>query len=110
MSVIVEASQLGLRADSIGDVSDLVGNGFGTDGVVITEQELGPDFFALQTGLAGELFQKFAQYRVRLAVVVADPASHGERFAELSYEHRSHPQVRVVHSVDAAYAWLAGDG
>jgi hypothetical protein len=42
-------------------------------GAVVTEQDLSPDFFNLRTGFAGELLQKFVNYRARLAIVLPDP-------------------------------------
>jgi hypothetical protein len=75
-------------------------------GLVLLEEDLGPDFFNLRTGLAGELFQKFATYRARLAIVLTGPAAHGERFAELVHEHRRHPTVRFFNSLSDAQQWL----
>lgn len=60
-------------------VADLIGACFGTDAtlVVIPAERLAPDFFALRTGFAGEVFQKFQNYRLRLAIV----GDIGERIA-----------------------------
>ena len=68
--------------------------------------DLGPDFFNLQTGLAGELIQKFVNYRVRVAIVLPTPDSYGDRFSELAYEHATHPTVRFVRSFAEAKDWL----
>lgn len=76
-------------------------------GLLIDEQDLGPDFFDLRTGLAGEVFQKFTNYRVRLALVISAPSSHGTRFAELAREHSNHPSVRIFESEQTARRWLA---
>jgi hypothetical protein len=46
--------------------------------------------------------------RGKLALVIRDPRVHGERFAELAYEHRSHPAVRFFANRAAALEWLAG--
>jgi hypothetical protein len=105
-SAIVIAADRSLRIDSRQDVSDALGASFGSTGLVLTEQDVAPDFFRLATGLAGELFQKFTNYRIPLALVIQDFSSHGERFAELAREHASHPAVRFVHSMDEALAWL----
>lgn len=72
------------------DVLDLVGAalGHGVDLVVIPASRLAPEFFALRTGVAGEIAQKFANYHLRLAVVgdisgyVAGSARFGEFVAE----------------------------
>jgi hypothetical protein len=38
-------------------------------GIILYEKNLKPEFFELQTGLAGEILQKYANYRMTLAVV-----------------------------------------
>lgn len=68
-----------------------------------------PQFFNLRTGFAGEMLQKFVNYRAKLAIVVADPQAHGERFAELVYEHQAHPHVRFFTSEADARSWLDGN-
>lgn len=79
----------------------------GPAGIVLTEADLDASFFDLRSGLAGVLMQKFVNYYVRAAIVVADPAAHGERFAELALEHARRGDVRFVESVEAAEAFLA---
>jgi hypothetical protein len=37
--------------------------------IIIHEKNLHPDFFSLKTKLAGDILQKFSNYRVRLAVI-----------------------------------------
>jgi hypothetical protein len=57
--------------------------------------------------LAGEAFQKFTNYKLRVAIVLADPIAYGVRFSELACEHRSHNMIRFVSSTDEAQDWLA---
>ncbi|MFI6480868.1 DUF4180 domain-containing protein [Nonomuraea sp. NPDC050663] len=59
------------------DALDLIGEAFGEQAemVVIPAGRLGPDFFRLSTRLAGEITQKFVNYRLRL-VVMGDIAAH----------------------------------
>ena len=51
-----------MRLDSAADVMGLLGESAGKRGLVLTEAELGENFFDLSTGLAGELFQKFTTW------------------------------------------------
>ncbi|GGC24377.1 hypothetical protein GCM10011386_15410 [Parapedobacter defluvii] len=53
------------------DALDLLGNLYyqGFDGAILHEQNLTPNFFDLKNGLAGEILQKFSNYRFRLAIV-----------------------------------------
>lgn len=103
---VVIAGDAGISITKMSEVSDAVGACMGRAGLVLTERDLGEDFFNLRTGLAGELFQKFINYRLKLAIVVADPNAYGERFSELAFEHRSHPTVRFVRSIADAIAWI----
>jgi len=57
--------------DSVQAALDLLGELFGLyyDGIIIHEQMIAPRFFDLQSKLAGDILQKFSNYRVRLAIV-----------------------------------------
>jgi hypothetical protein len=91
---------------SVNDISPALGASVKQGGLVVTEGDLCPEFFDLRTGLAGEVLQKFVNYRARLAIVLADPQAHGERFGELVYEHRTHALVRFFATESDARAWL----
>ncbi|WP_161883448.1 DUF4180 domain-containing protein [Deinococcus alpinitundrae] len=103
---IKTAGELGLRVDSLADIPDLIGAAFSVDGLMLTEADLGSEFFRLRSGVAGELFQKLVNYRVPTALVLEDFSAYGERFAELASEHSRHPSVRFVTSEVAAREWL----
>ena len=103
---IVVASDSGIFIQSFNDISDALGACIGTQGLILTENDLSPEFFDLRTGLAGELFQKFINYKLRVAIVLPNPEAYGERFNELAYEHASHSMIRMVGSEDEAKAWL----
>jgi Domain of unknown function (DUF4180) len=96
-----------MRIDSARAISDALAAATEEGGLVLSEADLAPSFYDLSTGLAGELFQKFVNYRVPLALVVRDPAVYGERFVELAREHRGHPIVRMFPDHNAATEWLA---
>lgn len=103
---IIIASESGVRIRTFSDISDAVSASFGSAGLILSEHDVIPEFFDLRSGLAGELFQKFTNYRLRLALVVPEPGVYGERFSELAYEHRTHSMIRLVRSQDEAMAWL----
>ena len=103
---IRSAASLGLRIDGLEDIQALLGAVYGLDGLILHETELGPEFFRLSSGVAGELFQTFVNFRLPVAVVVADFSAHGKRFAELAHEHSRHGGVRFVHSDEEARRWL----
>lgn len=103
---IVVASDSGLSIRSFSDISEALGACIGTSGLILAENDLAQEFFDLRSGLAGELFQKFTNYGLRVAIVLPDPGAYGERLSELAYEHRSHNMIRFFRSKDGAEAWL----
>ena len=101
------ASDAGISIRSFSDISDAIEACIGTGGLILTENDLSKEFFDLRSGLAGEFFQKFINYKVRVAIILQDTGAYGERFAELAFEHASHPMIRFVRSKSEARAWLA---
>lgn len=57
--------------NKVEDGIDLLGNLYyqGFDRIIIYEKNITPVFFDLKTGIAGEILQKFSNYRVQLAIV-----------------------------------------
>ena len=103
---IIIASDSAISIRSFGDISDALGARISSEGLILTEADLTPAFFDLRSGLAGELFQKFTNYRIRLAIVLPEPNAYGQRFSELVYEHRRDHLIRFVRSEEEAKAWL----
>ncbi|ANK72899.1 DUF4180 domain-containing protein [Ensifer adhaerens] len=54
-----------------GDANDFLGDGWAheADLLAVPVERLGPHFLDLSTRVAGEVFQKFVNYRMRLAIV-----------------------------------------
>lgn len=103
---IARASDLGLAIRGGKDIAGVIGASLRHDGLVVTESELSAEFFDLRSGLAGEAFQKFANYRAKIAIVVTQRDRYGARFSELMYEHRSHALVRFFATESEAIGWL----
>jgi hypothetical protein len=87
---ILVAADAGIEIRSAAQISSAVAACFGSGGLILTETDVSPEFFDLRTGLAGELIQKFINYRIRVAIVLPEPRAYGERFTELAREHSSH--------------------
>jgi hypothetical protein len=100
------ASEAAIAIRSMSDIANAVAAAFGTAGLIITESDVAREFFDLKTGLAGELFQKFTNYQLRLVLIVPNPERYGNRFNELAQEHRSHKSIRIVRTRDEADAWV----
>jgi len=88
------------------DIGDALAASIDRGGLILDEKQLAPAFFDLRSGLAGEVLQKFTNYRARLAILVADPEAYGGRFSELIHEHRTHRLVRFFASEQLARQWL----
>lgn len=101
------AAELGLAVRTLADVPEMIGAAWGLDGLILTAADLGPDFFRLGSGLAGELFQKLTNYRVRTALVLPDFTAYGEHFAELVQEHSTHRLIRFFPTEQQSRDWLA---
>ena len=103
---ILVASDSGIYIRSSNDISEAVGLCLGAKGLILTEDDFAPEFFDLRAGLAGELFQKCTNYKLRIAIVLPTPEAFGERIRELAYEHASHNLIRFVPSTEEAHAWM----
>ncbi|MGP4018887.1 DUF4180 domain-containing protein [Saccharopolyspora sp. 5N708] len=66
----------GPRVATVQDALDLIGAAFvGAEVVAVPASRLDERFFSLETRFAGEIMQKFVNYRLRL-VIVGDIAQH----------------------------------
>lgn len=68
---IAEIISQNIIITTVEDGTDLVGNLYyqGFDKVVLYEKNITPSFFDLKTRMAGEILQKFSNYKIRLAIV-----------------------------------------
>ena len=83
---------------SVEDALDLVGNLYyqGFDKVVIYEKNLTPDFFDLKNKLAGDILQKFSNYRIRLAIVGDFDKVESNSLRDLISESNKTTQINFV--------------
>ncbi len=58
------------------------------DRILLHAENLSPDFFRLASGLAGEVMQKFVNYRVRVAIVGSLAGKGGDSLRALVRESR----------------------
>ncbi|MER5338256.1 DUF4180 domain-containing protein [Micromonospora sp. NPDC002717] len=83
------------------DALDLIGAAFlGAEVVAVPAHRLDPSFFSLGTRFAGEVMQKFVNYRLRL-VVVGDISRHLAASAAL--------RALVQESNQADHVWFVPD-
>jgi hypothetical protein len=81
---------------------------YNTSLFLLYESNFHPDLFDLKTGLAGAVFQKFAVYHARAAVVLDLGEKKNKRFEEYMYESNQGNQVRYFTDREKAVDWLVG--
>ncbi len=79
------------------------------DSIIIHKSNLAPEFFELSTGIAGEILQKFSNYRVRLAIVGDFTSFTGKSIRDFIYESNNGKQVAFVSSTEEALQKLSDE-
>lgn len=112
----VRVAELDVEGDKVvsgGDANDLISAAWSDDAhmVAVPVARFGAEFFTLRSGLAGEIFQKFQNYRVRLAVV-GDISAHvaaSSALRDFVYETNAVGHHLFVETPAALKARLSGD-
>jgi hypothetical protein len=84
-TTVLRLSAVGAPLSGVAEFTDLIGEAMGADCelVVIPVTRLTGEFFRLRSGLAGEVTQKFTNYRIRLAIL-GDIGAHTEQSTALT--------------------------
>ncbi len=92
------------------DALDLMGTVYyqGFDKVIIHKKNITADFFDLKNKMAGEILQKFSNYRIRLAIVGDFSKLTSKSLNDFIYESNKGKQVNFVPDVDEALRALSG--
>lgn len=95
--------------DSVADGIDLLGNLYyqGFNRIVIYEECITPDFFDLKTGMAGEILQKFSNYRVQLAVVGDFSRFTSQSLRDFMFESNKGRHINFVSTITEALTILS---
>ena len=80
----------------------------GRDKVILHEKNITPDFFDLKTGIAGEILQKFSNYRVRLAIVGDFSTYPGQSIRDFIFESNRRGHINFVGTVGEGVERLMG--
>lgn len=90
--------------NNIEDGLDLLGNLYyqDFDKIIIYDKNITPDFFDLKNGIAGEILQKFSNYRVRLAIVGDFSKYTSKSINDFIYESNKGRQINFVTSQSEA--------
>ncbi|MCE3226077.1 MAG: alpha/beta hydrolase [Bacteroidetes bacterium] len=105
---IVEVLSETLVISTLEDATDLLGNLYydGFDKIILYKKNITPEFFDLKTKLAGEILQKFSNYRVRLAIVGDFSNIQSQSLKDFIFESNKGKQVGFVKSKEEAVEML----
>lgn len=94
-NIIIQSAQDGL---------DLMGNIYyqGFDKVILYEKNITPEFFDLKTKIAGEILQKFSNYRIGLAIVGDFNQYESKSLKDFIFESNKTKQVNFLKSLEEA--------
>ncbi|WP_431293015.1 DUF4180 domain-containing protein [Pedobacter sp. P26] len=92
------------------DGLDLLGNLYyqGFDKIIIHKQNITPDFFDLKNVIAGEILQKFSNYRVSLAIIGDFSSYQSKSIKDFIYESNKGEHINFLGSTAEALTKLAG--
>jgi hypothetical protein len=104
---IAEALSDTIIIRNLDDAIDLLGNCSyqGASRIILHERNLVPEFFDLKTQLAGEILQKFSNYRMQLAIVGDFSRYISKSLKDFIYESNQGRLIRFVLTVDDARAF-----
>lgn len=103
--VVSEAILINNADDALQLIADLSYQDF--DKIIIHERNIIPGFFDLKTGIAGDVLQKFSNYRVRLIIVGGFSKYPGTSIRDFIYESNKGKLVNFLDSVDQAVEKLS---
>lgn len=75
--------------------------------IIIHENNITPAFFDLKTGIAGEVLQKFSNYKMQLVIVGSFTKYPGQSIKDFIYESNKGRQVNFLGSVSEAVEKLS---
>lgn len=86
------------------DGLDLLGNLYylGFDQIIIHEKNINPDFFELKNGMAGEILQKFSNYRMPLAIIGDFKTYQSKSIKDFIYESNKGKHINFLTTVAEA--------
>lgn len=90
--------------NSADDALELMGNMYyqGYDKIIMYQKNITPDFFDLKNGMAGDILQKFSNYRMGLAIIGDFTIISSKSLKDFIYESNRGKQVNFFPSVNEA--------
>ena len=98
--VIAENTVIGSIEDGLDVLGDLYYQGF--DAIILYEKNITPLFFDLKNRMAGEILQKFSNYRMRLSII-GDYGKYGSKSVQdFIFESNKTGHVTFVNTLQEA--------
>jgi hypothetical protein len=97
-----------LYVSKLQDVIDIIAEAYynESDCIIIYEQNISPDFFDLKTGFAGDILQKFSNYRLRLSIIGDFTKYKSKSFQNFILESNKYKLINFVKNLEEALAKL----
>lgn len=101
---VAEISSDRIVISTVQDALDLMADCryHGASIIILSEEQINPDFFDLKTRLAGEILQKFSNYRMRLSIVGDFSKYPGKSLRDFIYESNKTGRISFVETVEEA--------
>lgn len=109
--VTVGVLESSTRVETVQDILDLIlsaAYGERAAGVIIYKECLPERFFDLKTGFAGDVLQKFSNYRFKLAVIGDFSLYNSKSLKDFIYECNKGKLVFFKSDIDSAVSALTG--
>lgn len=83
---------------SVEDALSILGDLYydGIDKIILYEKDISPEFFDLKTKMAGDILQKFSNYRMQLAIVGSFNSYASKSLKDFIYESNKTGLVNFV--------------
>ncbi|KOF13725.1 alpha/beta hydrolase [Ensifer adhaerens] len=109
---VLKCADEGIALRAPADANDFLGDAWGheADLLAIPVARLGPDFLNLSTRVAGEVFQKFVNYRMKCAIVgdISDALEASKALRDFVRETNKGSSIWFVADFDALRLKLTG--
>jgi hypothetical protein len=101
---IAEVISADIVIKNIQDAIDLMADSFyqGSHKIIIKEENITPEFFDLKTKIAGDILQKFSNYKVQLAIVGDFSKFESKSLRDFIFESNKQGMISFVNSVEEA--------
>lgn len=102
--ILPGSAEIGTAEDLLDILADAGYNG--STGLIVRSETLNSDFFDLKTGIAGEILQKFSNYRMRLAIIGDFEDIKSKSLRDFIRESNTRGTINFVATAEEAMARL----